>query len=79
MEFKAGIGTANENQIQRDREAKVLLRTSMRGLQTTVHTPEEPMEKQKKIVVRKNLEKQNPMRTTKANIPGTIKRSEKES
>lgn len=47
MEFKAGIGTANENQIQRDREAKVLLRTSMRGLQTTVHTPEEPMEKQK--------------------------------
>lgn len=78
MDFIAGIDTVNEEPRHKETgKQKSSLRTSMRGLQLTVHTPAEPMSKQKSMVVRKTWEKQNPTRATKANSTGTIKCSEK--
>ena len=78
MDFIAGIDSVNEEPRFKDTgKQRSSLRTSMRGLQPTLHTPEEPMSKQKSLVVRKNREKQNPTTATKSNSPGTIKCSEK--
>ena len=78
MDFIAGIDTGYDKpRFKETGKQRSSLRTSMRGLQPTLHTPEEPMSKQKSLVVRKNREKQNPTRATKSNSPGTIKCSEK--
>ena len=61
MDFIAGIDTVNEEpRFKETGKQRSSLRTSMGGgrLQPTLHTPEEPMSKQKSVVVRKNWEKQ---------------------
>ena len=58
MDFIAGIDTGYDKpRFKETGKPRSSLRTSMRGLQPTLYTPEEPMSRQKSLVVRKNWEK----------------------